>query len=395
MRSFVAACLCAAAIAVASWAQDPQVLIETYTRNFRQAPDDDTRLNVVRDAVSLHVRGLGPFHETVVRYAAQRVDELAAESQLQEMTLLSVAAIGEDGYQPALAAVWDLCRRTTSPEIRIAAFAALGRIGQRDTRTASEMAALLDAQNRLAASGKPPEIQLVYALVRTLGEIGDPVALRALFTTRSLPYPAFVNDAANGALLSIRGDLQGALLRIIEVGAPPEKEAALILGLQSESLDGAGRAAVAAGGLKAGLALAAQDAETQTIAREIRAIAADALAGAKWPTALDLGLEHLGRAIAEVGRGAVDNSYLIRAIRALGASGRREAAERLTLYLELINSYAERRQPYDEKVLVTVVDTLGRMGDPIAFANLSYAKYMPYSTTVQNAVKQAIASLKW
>ncbi len=395
MRPFVAACCCAAAIAVASWAQDPQILIETYTRNFRQAPDDDTRLGVVRDAVSLHVHGLGPFHETVVRYAVQKVDQLAADSQLQEMALLSVAAIGEDGYQPALSSVWELCRKTTSPEMRIAAFAALGRIGQRDARTASEMAALLDAQNRVFASGQSPEIQLVYALVRTLGEMGDSVALRALFTTRSLPYPAFVNEAANNALLSIHGGLQAALLRIIEGGMPPEKEAALILGLQSGSIDRDGRAAVAAAALKSGLALIAQDAETQAIAREMRTIAADALAGAKWPTALDLGLEHFGRAIAELGRGAVDNSYLIAAIRSIGASGRREAAERLTLYLELINSYAERRQPYDEKVLVTVIDTLGRMGDPVAFANLSYAKYMPYSTTVQNAVKQAIASLKW
>jgi hypothetical protein len=91
----------------------------------------------------------------------------------------------------------------------------------------------------------------------------------------------------------------------------------------------------------------------------------------------------------------VDRSYLIEAIRALATTGRREAAERLTLYLELINSYTEHRQPYDEQVLLSVIDTLGRLGDPIAFANLSYARYMPYGERVQSAVRQAIASLKW
>ena len=382
-------------LAVASWAQDPQILIETYTRNFQQASDAGTRLAAVRDAVSLRVRGLGAFYDVVVRYAVQEVGQLATDSRLQEMALLAIAAIGEESYQPALASVWDLCRKAPVAEIRIAALTTLARIGQHDSRTANEVAALLDAQNRLFAAGRMPESQLVYTLVRTLGEIGDPVGLRALFTTRSLPYPASVTEAANRALLSIGGDLQGALVRVIESGSPPEKEAALALGLQSASLDAGARAAVAAAALKAGLALITQDAGDQQTARGMRSSAVRALAAARWPQAIDLGLEHFGRAIGEFSRGVVDNSYLIEAIHALGASGRREAAERLTLYLELINSYAERRQPYDEQVLVALVDTLGRMGDPIAFANLSYAKYMPYSTTVQSAVKQAIASLKW
>ncbi len=395
MRSFAAACVCAAILAGIARAQDPQILVETYAGNFQRGATSETKLTVVRDAVSLRASGLGPFYHEVVRHVVREVDALSTDSRLQEMALLAIAEIGEESYKPALDSVWDLCRRAAAPEIRIAALATLARIGKGDPRTAGEMTALLDAQNRLVASGKRVDSQLALTLVRTLGEVADPIAARALFTARSLPYPPAVADAANEALLALDGDMRGTLVQIVESGTAAEKEAALVLALRSEALDRSGRAAVAAAALKTGLAAAPSDAEGQRIARQMRAAAVRALARDGWPQGVDLGLEHFGRAVAESGRGLVDSAYVVEAVRALGESGRHEAAERLALYLELVNSYAERRQPYDETVLLAVIDTLGRLGDPIAFANLSYAKYMPYSARVQAAIRQAVAALKW
>jgi len=131
------------------------------------------------------------------------------------------------------------------------------------------------------------------------------------------------------------------------------------------------------------------------VTRDMRRVALSILSDQKWSKATPLVIEHFGMTLVEYERGIVANDYLIDAINGLGSMGTHEAAERLTLYLELLNSYTEHGRSYDERIVLTVLDNLWKLGDKVAFANLSYTQYLDYSNEVKKAARRAIDNLKW
>ena len=73
--------------------------------------------------------------------------------------------------------------------------------------------------------------------------------------------------------------------------------------------------------------------------------------------------------------------------------GTHEAAVRLTLYLELINSYVDNGQAYDEQVVIAVIKNLELLGDLVAFDYLLYTGYLNYSERVKQAAREALKNL--
>ena len=99
--------------------------------------------------------------------------------------------------------------------------------------------------------------------------------------------------------------------------------------------------------------------------------------------------------LLEFDRGVVPKGYALNAINALGSMGTHEAAERLSLHLELLNSYTEHSKVYDEQIVLSVLLNLMELGDKVAFPTLSYTQYLNYSDTIKKAAKDAIDNLKW
>jgi hypothetical protein len=49
----------------------------------------------------------------------------------------------------------------------------------------------------------------------------------------------------------------------------------------------------------------------------------------------------------------------------------------------------------DERLVLAVVESLGQLGDKVAFADLSFAQYLDYSERVKAAARRAIQQLAW
>ena len=90
----------------------------------------------------------------------------------------------------------------------------------------------------------------------------------------------------------------------------------------------------------------------------------------------------------------LDVSFFLAAINGLGAMRAHEAAERLTLYLGLMNSYTEGGQKVDEQIALTLINNLGMLGDQIAGDNLLFVAFIDYSDTVKQAAREAFQNLK-
>ncbi len=376
-------------------AQDVQVLTATFAKNFDRAEDLDTRVAVVRDAVASKVQGMGGFYRKVVEFVGGRAAETASESRIREMASLALGRIAEEKYPDARGAVWDLFKAAPDLSTRLLALRALEVTAAGDRQLVTAMAEYLDSQNRLFGTQSRPEPQVVLAMVKALGAIRDPVSFRALFAARVLGYSAEITAAADAALLATDGSLQDLFGAIIRSGTAVERRDAFVVAVSSPKIDQNGKATLAEEALRGGLALSAPAQESRSVGRELRASAMAVLEAARWSRATPLAIEHFSTAALEYDRGQVDIAYLIGAVNGLGAMRTHEAAERLTLYLELLNSYREHGKAYDEQIVLAVIAALKRLGDKVAFANLSYAQYLNYSDRVKQAARDAMISLKW
>ncbi len=174
-----------------------------------------------------------------------------------------------------------------------------------------------------------------------------------------------------------------------------ERRDAFVLAVSSPKMDQNGRATLAEEALRAGLALSAPAQESRSVGRELRASAMAVLEAARWSHATPLAIEHFSTAALEYDRGQVDVTYLVGAVNGLAAMSTHEAAERLTLYLELLNSYREHGKAYDEQIVLAVIARpqaprrQGRLREPLL------CPVPGLQRRVKQAARDAISSLKW
>lgn len=72
-----------------------------------------------------------------------------------------------------------------------------------------------------------------------------------------------------------------------------------------------------------------------------------------------------------------------------------ETSSSLSSYLDFLNKQTEKNLPPSKAVVLSLINSLGEMGDKAAFDSLLYATYLDYPEEVIAAAKNALAKLKW
>ncbi len=382
-------------VSLVSGAQDSKVLLETLQRNFRKADGLDVKLKVLEDSVKIGSDGMGPLYLNAVDFSIDNSSSLETDAVMQQLALYAVDQIKEYGFAPAKTSLWRLFGEHKGTMLRVSILNALGIVGQGDATVVKNMVSWLETQNSLFFSGAKPDIQTVLAAVVALGTFKNTLAFSVLFKTNNLQYSEQISELAEKALLSLEGDLKESLMDLIKTADVSEKLAALEMGLKSERLSDNQKADIAEVALELGMYTTTSDMDEQAVTREMRYVALNALSERKWSKATSLAIEHFGMTLLEYERGVVAKTFLLDAIDGLGNMGTHEAAERLAQFLDLTNSYTEHGRAYDEQIVLAVLANLKKLGDKVAFANLSYTQYLNYSNTVKQAANEAIENIKW
>jgi hypothetical protein len=389
----IVAALCVAACA--AQAQDAQKILDTFKRNFAIA-SLDVKIQILQDAAASTSRpGLGPLFQQALEFVLDNETLLASDPRFRQLAAIAAEQVAAISFAPARDALWRLFQEDTDPGTRISAATALGAVGAGDPDVVEHLNRFLDAQNALFAAGKGSDAQVVPAILRALGRLGDPSSFPSVFTAMKVGYPAETTKVARESLLAIRGNLRELLAGVVKGGQPAEKMLALQMGVESDQLSDADKAALAEYALDVGLHTSVSDAPSRESLRQMRVLAAKTLRDRSWQRASPLLIEHLDMTIAEADRGLGGKGALLEAIASLGAIGTHEASVRLTQYLVLLNSYTEKNKGYDEQVVGAVIENLGRLADKVAFDDLMYTQYLDYSSTIKKAARAAIELLKW
>jgi hypothetical protein len=112
-----------------------------------------------------------------------------------------------------------------------------------------------------------------------------------------------------------------------------------------------------------------------------------------WSSATTDVIKHFDQTLQEKTLGVGRTSHVLEAIQCLGAMNSHEAAVRLALYLDLLNSDVERGRSVEDEIVLAVIQSLGDLGDKVAFDYLLYAGYLDYSDSIKKAARESLNRL--
>jgi len=367
-------------------------LLSSFQRNFARG-SLSTKIKVLQDASLVEGVEMGPLYLQAAEFIYDNFQSFQNDPVAQELSLLAIRMIGVAGYEPGAGALWRLFDVEKNSTVRMEVANALSVVGRNKPEIINNLNLWLASQNNIYKSGSGVDLQVLREVIVALGRLGDPSSFPLLLSSAVLGYSAEITRKAQEALTLLKGDYSSMVEEVIRKGSVSEKLAALRLMYASERLKAEQKGELASAALAVALGLASQEIAERDLIRQLRYEAVRALTVLKWSKATSLVIEHFNRIVVEWDRGQVSKSFVLEAISCLGSMGTHEAAVRLTLYLELINSYVDNGQAYDEQVVIAVIKNLELLGDLVAFDYLLYTGYLNYSERVKQAAREALKNL--
>jgi HEAT repeat protein len=381
-------------LASSLWAQNPEDLLRSFTRNFAIA-SLDVKMQIIQDAGNSGHTEMGPLYQQAIDYVLDNFSLIDTDQRFRQLAILAVDQMEAAGYTEGRYSVWKLFDADNETGVRISCLNALGTLAQGDQEIIQYLNVWLRQENTIFQTGEVPDVYVISAAVRALADLGDRSSFPVLFNTMTIGYTDDISRSAREGLFLLGGELKDNMIGILKESTLEEKKLALQMSLETDRLDENAKAEIAQFAMDVGLHTAVVDNPSRQIARDIRYIAVVALTERKWSAATDLAIEHFDTVLLEYDRGLADKRRVVEAIDCLGAMGTHEAAIRLTQYLVLLNAYTERQQEFDNIIVLAVVENLGLLGDKTAFDDLLYAQYLSYSSEIKNAAREALDNLKW
>ncbi len=350
---------------------------------------------VREEAASLYTDALN----FVCDYAAL----LQNEAGMKELTVASVLyspyAIGDVSVQllqifslwdaPVTSAVWN-----NQVEVQAAvldAFANLEYYGY-------ESAAVFNAYAQKLLTAENPDYELMEKCLRTLNVIGEASSFDIYFSYYFLPEieeTVGLREIARNALVSVREEHLAWFSAMIDSGTASYQLAALKFILENKEFSDFFRAEMAEKALSNAIFIAE---ETDTFCDDdvaLQLLAVEELRRLSWTRASSLIQRLFPVAVGEFENGYLSDEDFISIISSVQELSSLRAGVLLSDLLKKMNTRAEKGDFCSEPLVLAVIQSLGTLGDKIAFDSLLYVSYLPYSESVIEASRDALARLKW
>ncbi len=119
------------------------------------------------------------------------------------------------------------------------------------------------------------------------------------------------------------------------------------------------------------------------------------IADTKWTRASSLVTSCFDSVRSEYEHERINEDEFARAIVDIASVATPETIQLLSSYLDFLNKSTENNQTPVKAVVLSVINSLGELGDKAAFDYLLYATYLDYPEDVRHAAKVALEKLKW
>jgi hypothetical protein len=380
-------------VPILNTAADDNAALEAFRRNFTRG-SLSTKVRVLQDSLDYENTDMGPLYIQSLDFIMNNYWMLRSDTIGRELMFFTIRLLSAEKVSESAEELWEFFNSVEDAELRVALMNAVGNTAGDKSEIIHGINNWLRNYNVRFKAGNPVDEKLVAETVAALGKLGDPTSFPIVFATGTIGYSEAVNTSASEALGKIDGYFTDHIIHVIQASAPKEKIAALKAAFGQDNLGREDKASIARVGLDIGLYSESRGEEEETALRELRYEAVRELTELDWAGEADNLIKHFDYTLFEFEQGLCPKTNLIEAIEALGSAGTHDAAVRLTLYLEVLNSYTENGQTVDEQIILEVITNLGELGDSTAFDYLLYTGYLNYSSAVQRAAREALENLK-
>lgn len=356
--------------------------------------DRETKLEVLRTADGDDAATFGPLYAQALNYVIDNAENLSSEQVLREIASISVRRIAEGQYTSAADQVWRLFGLYEETSARIQIAEVLAGLVDPESATVDAMNEWVLRQNNLSRGGTRIDLQVLTAMTETLGSLGSPSSFTALLDVILAEYPEFVTVVAQSSLGNLDGDPVPMATEAVRSRDVDERLTPFAFFMEGDFMEAEEKAELAQIALSDALLLRPQSRELQQEVRNIRFLATDVLRRVGYEAATGVLIRHFNETVLEYDRDRVVLSRVLDAISALGATGSETAAQRLTEYLELLNTYTEISRPSNTQLMLSVISNLERLDFPLSYdALFSVTLLDSYPSRVQDAAREAMNSV--
>ena len=367
--------------------------LETYQSNFSTA-NLQTKLEILRAANHEDAREFGPLYRQALQFTVSNASDLPRQPMLREIAMLSTDRVEEGEFSPASPELWRLFQEYEDTTFRIRVLEVLGTVAGESEPIIGGIVDWVRRRHIEAQGGGRPDLQVLAVALETLGRFGDPRANPVLLDAILYQYPRFVTSVARESMGKLEGDSLELALQAVRGRPMAERRPAFSLLLEGDFLEGEQRMEFARMILGETVRVTTGDPLAVQDARRIRFTAAQALREGEYSAATAEAVQHFNQTVLEFDRGRITSGPLLEAIATLGAMGNEEAAQRLTAYLELINTYTETDRPFDTQIVLAVITNLEILGSPSSYNALFYTTLLEnYPRRVRDRARQAMVSV--
>ncbi len=367
--------------------------LETFQANFASA-NLQTKLEVLRAAESEDPAFFGPLYLQALQYVVSNSAQLPQEPNLREVALVAVNRVEAGNYVPAAGELWRLFQDYNESTARIRILTVLGGIAGEVPQVIAGLNDWVRRQHIQYASGGRPDLQVVSAALRAIRQLQSPTSFNILVDTILLQYPELITSVAREAIESLPGDLREMAFAFILARPLAERRPALLFFIGGDILNEQDKLLLAQETLGDILGRTTRDLLELEEFRQIRYAAAAVLREGAFGDATATVIRHFNETVLDFERGRISSGPLLEAIATLGAMGTEGAAQRLTQYLRLVNTYSETDRPYNTQIVLAVIQNLELLRFPVAYDALFYTTLIEnYPRRVRDAAREATRSV--
>ena len=374
------------------FAQNTERTLQAYQDRFRDAAPE-VKLQILQTADMLSVEELGPLYVQAIQFVLTNAEEIDSDVILRDIAFLATEKIGEGAYAPAAGSLWSLFEEYEGNTVRIEILDVLGRIGAGNAELVLDLNGWVQAQANLYRGAVMPDQQVLRNAIQTLGELNDATSYSVLVDVQLAQISDAITEEAREAMESLPGDYVDLAVTTVNSRSLMDRLEALEFFVEDPQLSGEDRAVIATGVLAEAVREVLRDPTELEAQRRLRYRAVQVLKEVPYPAATGTLIRHFNLTFSDYDRGITAKTWVLEAIAALGTAGTEEAAQRLTTFLDLLNTYTENDRPYDTQIMLAVVTNLERLGSIVAYDALFYVTLLDYPQRVKDAARQAIDTI--
>ncbi len=247
----------------------------------------------------------------------------------------------------------------------------------------------------LLEQGSDTNKDMLYLTLEVLGNFASPLSFPVLFQAYAYGNDKEISDIALSSLIQLESGNENQIRSLIENGNPSEKYYTLQIVLKNSKNSDFFKAEMSEKALASTIILTDDVSTVDDFTVNLQMEAMRELQRISWTRSASLITDYYIVAKKQFEAGFLDEVSFVEVIQAFTALSSSNAGQHLAAYLEEINKLQEENIAYSESVVLSVIQSLGLLGDKVAFDALLYTTYLEYPENIILAARDALVALKW